>query len=280
MKFTSFFGGAAATALTLLAHNSWAQNPNYHGKFVAVLPPAQVQSANHKMIHDVMARGKVLDVLAAALNKTFVLPSNLTITMSESDDFNAYYSHDKHSLIINYGLMDWFIKQAQSSAGQPEIKQGVSSGGAVAEGVFTFVVFHELGHAFIDMLDIPMLGREEDAADQCATVVMLQHHGNQLNEEKQERMLVRAAFFFLKIGGGANQKIDLDTWGDEHAIGPQRFYNILAWLYGSSSTNYKILVDNKVIPEHRAELAPGEYKRMQKAWVAFLKPALRKGQSL
>ena len=41
-------------------------------------------------------------------------------------------------------------------------------GGAVS------VILHELGHALFQIQDIPLLGREEDAADQIAALLMLQ----------------------------------------------------------------------------------------------------------
>lgn len=34
-----------------------------------------------------------------------------------------------------------------------------------------FVLYHEVGHALIDMLDIPVLGKEEDAVDGFAAVL-------------------------------------------------------------------------------------------------------------
>src|SRR4029078_13036153 len=36
-----------------------------------------------------------------------------------------------------------------------------------------FVLHHELGHALVDLLNLPVTGKEEDAVDQLATVVLL-----------------------------------------------------------------------------------------------------------
>src|SRR3546814_15326340 len=36
-----------------------------------------------------------------------------------------------------------------------------------------FTLFHELGHALVDKLEIPVLGREEDAVDALAVLLML-----------------------------------------------------------------------------------------------------------
>ena len=42
----------------------------------------------------------------------------------------------------------------------------------MTESLTTFVVMHELGHFIVDALDAPILGREEDAADRFATLMM------------------------------------------------------------------------------------------------------------
>ena len=50
-----------------------------------------------------------------------------------------------------------------------QIRDGVE----FAIGNVLFVLLHETGHALISDLEIPVLGREEDAADQLATVMAL-----------------------------------------------------------------------------------------------------------
>ena len=37
---------------------------------------------------------------------------------------------------------------------------------------------HEMGHALIDLYDLPVLGKEEDAADSVATVFLTRAVGN------------------------------------------------------------------------------------------------------
>lgn len=34
------------------------------------------------------------------------------------------------------------------------------------------MLFHELGHAFISLYDLPITGREEDAVDQFAAILL------------------------------------------------------------------------------------------------------------
>ena len=47
----------------------------------------------------------------------------------------------------------------------------------ILAGGFTQAILHELAHAIFDMLDVPIWGREEDAADQLGAFIMLQFGG-------------------------------------------------------------------------------------------------------
>src|SRR4051812_6372549 len=40
-------------------------------------------------------------------------------------------------------------------------------------GNTVFILYHELGHALIDLLGLPVLGHEEDAADNLASIMMI-----------------------------------------------------------------------------------------------------------
>lgn len=40
-------------------------------------------------------------------------------------------------------------------------------------GQFEFVLLHEVGHAFVHVMNIPMVGKEEDAVDTLATIIAI-----------------------------------------------------------------------------------------------------------
>ena len=62
----------------------------------------------------------------------------------------------------------------------------------VIVGGFIDALFHELGHALFDILNIPVFGREEDAADQMSAFVMLQ-----FGKEVARTTIRGAAFTYL-----------------------------------------------------------------------------------
>src|SRR5262245_2197605 len=53
----------------------------------------------------------------------------------------------------------------------PRLRQGMVE---FTLGNIFFSLFHELGHAAVTEMGLPVLGREEDAADSFATTTMLQ----------------------------------------------------------------------------------------------------------
>ena len=62
---------------------------------------------------------------------------------------------------------------AHGDAPTPRL-QGRDEGDHYLRGVCVIGVLHELGHALFHKYDIPLFGREEDAADQFAAYFMLQ----------------------------------------------------------------------------------------------------------
>jgi hypothetical protein len=81
-------------------------------------------------------------------------------------------------------------------------------------GNTVFTLHHELGHALIDQLDLPVLGREEDAVDHLATIMMLPVQA----EPVMDRLIVAAADGWAF--GNARRNADGDGavawWGEQN----------------------------------------------------------------
>ncbi|PSM31704.1 hypothetical protein BVG81_004055 [Haliangium sp. UPWRP_2] len=90
-----------------------------------------------------------------------------------------------------------------------------------------FAMLHEMAHALIKNLGIPVAGREEDAADQLALLFMTQAPDREL----AHRILrAPAAFFFrhsIEVEGPAGHDAS-----DEHGSSAQRAADVLCLLYG------------------------------------------------
>lgn len=135
----------------------------------------------------------------------------------------------------------------------------------VAENtVFTF--YHELGHALIDLLDVHVLGREEDAVD--ALAVLLSSDGRA--PEAADAIIASAAesFAILDEWAAADGE-ELTFWG-EHSLDQQRFYSIICLYYGGEPDALEELADDAELPEERRELCVEERAQVKHAWSAVL----------
>jgi hypothetical protein len=144
------------------------------------------------------------------------------------------------------------------------------------------VFLHEASHALFDMLKIPLLGREEDAADQLAAYYVLQ-----LPKETKRNLILAGAWAHaseLKI----RQASDLHrprlqvtrhiTFADEHGTTAQRLYNLLCIAYGSDKQLFADVVEQGFLPQERADVCESEYQQVDFAYRALISPHVDSGR--
>jgi hypothetical protein len=123
---------------------------------------------------------------------------------------------------------------------------------AAVLGPLLEVFLHEVGHALFDQLHIPILGREEDAADQFAAFILLH-----LDRQTARDTMLGVAWM---LGQEAKDgEITRDSLADVHGLAGQRFYGELCMAYGAEPTLFQDLVDRKYLPQERAEGCAEEY---------------------
>ena len=192
------------------------------------------------------------------LNSKLNLPNNIIVNVKECDEINAFYDRSTDTIIMCYEMYD-YISQLFSSTYDDE-----STIAGSIDGAMEFFFLHELGHALIDVYDIPITGMEEDAVDQLATIILLQK-GN----EGLPAIAATAVFFGY---AGMNSNIATLDFADEHSLDLQRFYNILCFTYGSSVNEYGVLIDLNLLPKERSVQCTDEYLKISKSWNILLSP--------
>ncbi|HYL98926.1 MAG TPA: DUF4344 domain-containing metallopeptidase, partial [Blastocatellia bacterium] len=206
---------------------------------------------------------KMFDEVAAGLNETFALPIDLPIVFTECGEENAYYDPDKGEIRMCYELLQQFLEMFAK-----ELKDSDRAGEAFA-GATAFVFFHELGHALIHIYELPVTGKEEDAVDQLATLVL-----TSAGDIGEKAALDGASSFVLAEDHKNLKAGDLPFW-DEHSLGEQRFYGILCWVYGEDEKKFASLVKNGSLPKERAERCAEEYQQLSRSWNKLLDPYLK-----
>jgi len=240
------------------------------GKFRLTYAP--VKDQDYREVRDLFKEAGLLEEAVQGLNETFRIPKDIEVTLRECGEANAYYESDSRRISLCYELVAYYASVFFTDAETDEDQE--TAGEAVA-GATLFTLFHELGHALIDVWDLPITGREEDAVDQLATIILLEG-----GEDGETAALNGAASFWgeeEESEEGEEEEGELSFW-DEHSLGEQRFYNIVCWSYGSNPEGLSDLVgggEDDWLPEARAGQCPNEFARMAKAWDTLLSPYVR-----
>ena len=139
-------------------------------------------------------------------------------------------------------------------------------------GNVIFAVVHEVGHMLISELALPVLGREEDAADAFAVVT-----GLKLGNAFSDRVLTESARGWF-MSEARNKKERIKTvYYDEHGLDEQRAYNIVCLMVGSSPQKFSALADRTKLPDERQGTCQGDYSNASWSWEKVLTPHVRKG---
>ncbi|MDQ7249199.1 DUF4344 domain-containing metallopeptidase [Dongia sedimenti] len=129
-------------------------------------------------------------------------------------------------------------------------------------GNLLFVFYHELGHGLIHKLDLPVLGREEDAADQLATLMLMDAGTDSVGGEP----VLTAALGWLDSWKKRDGEAEESDYWDEHSLDLQRYANIVCLVYGSDPDSYKNLVAEWDLPADRAERCPNDFYSAAASW--------------
>jgi Putative metallopeptidase len=133
-----------------------------------------------------------------------------------------------------------------------------------------FVMAHEMGHGLINEMDMPVLGREEDAADSFAIVTALK-----MGSGFSERVLIEAVKGQV-LSSKRDKKLGHPlAFYDEHGLDLQRAYNVVCFMVGSDPEKYKALATDAKLPEERQASCVFEWKNTAWSWDEMLKPHLR-----
>ena len=118
------------------------------------------------------------------------------------------------------------------------------------------VLGHELGHAIIRQLNLPLTGMEEDSADGFATFFTVN------DKDTGSNTALGAAVLFDAIGS-KRPNLTLEDFSSDHPVILQRVYNFLCCVVGSDPQRLKnSLVTDGYIPEVRALLCRKEWTQL------------------
>ena len=242
---------AAVWSDPLLDNNKTGQ-VNY--EYVKPTDPAQ------NAIYEHLRTMGVLERLSEFLSP-IRFPRSLTLRFETCGKVNAYYWNDEVKACYEY--FDYLLKIAPDMP----TSEGLTRHDALA-GMTADLFLHETGHAVLDMLQIPFLGREEDVADEFSAYVLLQ-----MAKDDTRRLMLGVAY----LGSRQAQEemarmLTTADFADIHELPRQRYYNVLCMAYGEDPILFSDAIEFWHLPEERAKRCNYEYRRFQYAFQSLISP--------
>lgn len=212
------------------------------------------ETSEYQTLKEKYEKIQLLESIFSSLSEFIELPKELTAEYAECGEENAFYDPETQKITLCYEIIEWVESISRESENPDE----------VAQNILTFFSLHEIGHALIDLYELPITGREEDVADQLATFFLLGSNDNSA--------LDTADSFYSDLSGLEANEL---PFADEHSLDHQRYYNILCWVYGSDTESYEYLVSEKFIPEERAQICESEYIIFNNSFLTILEPFIK-----
>ncbi len=127
-------------------------------------------------------------------------------------------------------------------------------------------VFHEAGHMLVSEFSLPVLGKEEDAVDGLAVLLLLEAEDEDFNSAVEDW----ANVWFLSAGAKEDEE-DVAFW-DSHGLDEQRAYSTVCLMVGKDAKRFQDFAASIDYPEYRAQECLGEYQSQLQSWEKVLKP--------
>lgn len=213
-------------------------------------------NARYLAIYNRLVQRRVLEEFKQFL-APLRLPRKLVIQVDTCGAENRPYKPGGAATVC-YELIDKIETLAtQRSQGDANLRQ------MVVAGAFVQAMLVETSHAVFDLLKVPIWGREPDAADRLAALIMLQ-----FGEDTATTTILGAAQLFQ----WSNKTWTGRDFASVNSPEAQRFYNYLCTAYGGDPIAFRGLVTQGFIPQERAGRCRGEYEQIRRSFNLRLMP--------
>lgn len=213
-----------------------------------------------KGVREWLLESKVLDEAVDLINREINIEKNLYVLVGEGEF--VHYDPQTREIKVPY---DFAIEVRERFAGEYEEDWELYAGDSLEH-----TLYHEMGHALVDLLNIPVLGKEEDAVDDFGIIMLI------LTRKDGDDRAVSAAELFFMEGEEIEEFTDEDLM-DEHSLDDQRGFRSLCLVYGSDPEKYEDIAKDLEMDEDRRLMCEETFERQTLNWLTLLRPDLKEG---
>jgi Putative metallopeptidase len=268
------------------------------GRFVVKFEPAS--SAWAKTYREKMIKENIIPTVLQAVAEEVRLPKDIPVTFKDCGFANAFWNRVTNEMVMCYEMIEVMHDAFPEQANRNSLIRAVGHN-VTLKGTILFIMFHELGHGFVNIFDIPITGREEDAVDQFSAILLLDTDPEGMTEIGTG-LGMYALFGAELFNSFAAEPTELSKsfFADEHSLGQQRYYDLLCLVVGSNYNVYGPLIasgvlaalpeivaqpditpeqaqeivakydDQNVLPAARAVNCEAEYAKIKRSWDVLL----------
>ena len=213
--------------------------------------------AYHQTIEAFLMERGLHEWVAQAFTQALRLPEDLYLASGECGMLNAFFlrTDDGRAAIV----MCYELYASITSTFQSVFDDDQSA--SYAYDTWMFVLFHEMGHALVELLGLNVVTAEEDVVDAFAAIMLV-------GLERPDGAINAANYWFL----ADDQQTLPQEFADEHSLSSQRFYNILCLVYGSDPATYDWMATQLPEMESRLARCEDEWVTASENWDELLQP--------
>ena len=238
--------GSSSTTAVGASGASGEQGPTAAAVDVTFAQPSGGQA---NALGEQILKANEVPFLMNSFAQAFQVPEEITVRGVNGFGGGPFYNPRNNTITFQYGFANLVIQTMHQL--NPQYNQ-YRLGTAVG-AVDSFILAHEFTHALIAIYDLPVLGKEEDAADELATLILLK-------APQGGKYVFDAAQFWY--GLSKSQRIPtISDYADVHSLDLQRAYAMICDLAGSSKANFQQVAQLKLLPPARLQTCPAEYKQ-------------------
>ncbi len=220
------------------------------------------QGEAEKQLKQEIEQSGVNDTMVDLSNQLFLFKQPLVIQYG--GDEGPLYDPQTHHVLIPYSFYAESLNYFEKNQYEKDYGKSAQTG---AIDTLLHTLIHEAGHAYVEDQQIAILGKEEDAVDDLATILLINYveHGTDA--------AISAADMFAFESEDRPEYYDLGEYIDEHSFDLQRYFSTLCLVYGSDPEAYKNLLDeveNDYLKD-RKEFCVEHFDVINANWHRYLK---------